>query len=166
MLTTEKIIEFFDMKPLPDEGGFFVETYRAEEKITQTALPPRYSGDRNFSTAILYLLTSETFSKLHKVKSDEVFHFYLGDDVTMLQLFPGGKSKVTELGSDITNNQHIQLSVPQGIWQGCLLNKSGGFALMGCTVSPGFEFSDYQSADRGKLLAEYPDRRNLIIRLT
>jgi predicted cupin superfamily sugar epimerase len=127
------------MKPLPGEGGYYVETYRASEKISETALPAGYTDQRSFSTATLYLLTPNTFSALHRLKSDEIFHFYLGDPVTMLQLHPDGPSEVTTLGQDIMNGQRVQVTVPKNSWQGCFLNEGGRFALMGCTAAPGFE---------------------------
>lgn len=166
MLTAEQIIDFFQMKPLPGEGGYYVETYRAAEKFAHAGLADRYSGDRNYSTAILYLLTPDTCSRLHRVKSDEVFHFYLGDAVTMLQLHPDETSEVICLGRDIFNGQRVQVAVPHGTWQGCLLNEGGSFALMGCTVAPGFEFDDYESWPGNELLRQYPHRGELIRKLT
>ena len=154
------------MKPLPDEGGYYVETYRAQGKIAQTNLPAGYIGQRNFSTAILYLLTPDTFSRLHRLKGDEVFHFYSGDPVTMLQLFPDGTDEIIILGQDVLNGQCAQVTVPAGAWQGCLLNEGGRFALMGCTCSPGFEFTDYESASQQELLSKYPNQQDLIIQLT
>ena len=165
-MTAEQIIDFFGMKPLPKEGGFYVETYCCREKIARAKLPVRYSGDRSFSTAILYLLTPRTFSALHRVNSDEIFHFYLGDSVTMLQLHPDGSSKVITLGHDILNGRRIQVTVPKESWQGCFLNKGGKFALMGTTVAPGFEADDFEPARRQDLLQQYPAQRDLIIRLT
>ncbi len=90
MTNAQQIIEFFGMQPLSDEGGFYVETYRACERIERSGLPTRYDGPRCFSTAILYLLTAESCSRLHRVSSDEIFHFYLGGPVSMLQLPPDG----------------------------------------------------------------------------
>jgi predicted cupin superfamily sugar epimerase len=165
-MTARQIIEFFGMKELPQEGGFYVETYRAKEKIAQAGLPARYAGWRNFSTAILYLLTSDTFSALHRLKSDEVFHFYLGDAVTMLQLRPDGGSEVVILGHDILKGEKVQILVPRDTWQGAFVKESGKFALLGCTVSPGFDKADYEQGDRNELLTRYPDRRDLILRLT
>lgn len=162
MLSAEYIIDYFGMKPLPEEGGFYVETYRAEEKIAAQHLPPRYAGPRNFSTAILYLLTYDTYSRLHKVKSDEIFHFYLGDPIQMIQLHPDGTHKIIHLGIDITKGQHPQVIVPKGTWQGARLKKNGKFALLGCTVAPGFEFADYQPADREKLLALYSNISHIL----
>jgi predicted cupin superfamily sugar epimerase len=166
METAEEIIEFFRMKPLPREGGYYVETYRCDEKIAGANLPKRYTGQRSFSSTILYLLTPDTFSRLHKLASDEMFHFYLGDTVTMLQLHPDGSSEMIELGPDLAKGRRVQVTVPRGAWQGCYLNQGGKFALMGTTVSPGFEFADFEEADRDRLLNEYPTREKLILRLT
>ncbi len=143
-----------------------METYRCQDKIARAALPGKYTGERNLATAILYLLTPDTFSALHRLASDEIYHFYLGQPVTILQLHPDGSSEVITLGHDILNAQRIQTTVPRGTWQGCFLNEGGRFALMGTTVSPGFEFADYQQADRAKLLEQFPDRRELILKLT
>jgi predicted cupin superfamily sugar epimerase len=166
MVTAEQLIRFFAMKPLPHEGGYYVETYRASEGIGLAALPPRYDGRRNFGTSILYLLTPETFSALHRLKSDEVFHFYLGDPVTMLQLRPDETSEIITLGHDVLNEQCIQLTVPAGTWQGCFLNEGGRFALMGTTVAPGFESADFELAARADLLEKYSNRRDMIVQLT
>jgi len=165
-MTAEQIIQFFGMRPLPQEGGFYIETYRCREKIAQVRLPARYASDRSFSTAILYLLTPDTFSALHRIKSDEVFHFYLGAPVTMLQLHPGGSSEVITLGQDVLRGQRVQVTVPRNSWQGCFLNKGGKFALMGTTVAPGFEADDFEPARRQDLLKRYPSQQNLIIQLT
>lgn len=166
MTTAQQIIKFFGMKPLPNEGGFYIETYRCGEKLAYAGLPSRYTGDRNLCTAILYLLTPDTFSALHRVKSDEIFHFYSGGPVTMLQLHPDGSSKITTLGQDIFKGHRVQVIVPHGTWQGCLLNPGGKFALMGTTVAPGFEFADFELANRENLLEQYPSQRDLITRLT
>jgi len=165
-MTAEQIIGFFGMRPLPREGGFYVETYRCREKIEKMALPPRYAGDRRFSTAILYLLTPDAFSALHRVNSDEIFHFYLGDPVTMLRLHPDGASEIITLGHDVLSGHYVQVIVPRDSWQGCFLNEGGEFALMGTTVAPGFETSDFEPAQKQDLLQRYPSRRDLIIKLT
>jgi predicted cupin superfamily sugar epimerase len=166
MTTAQKIIEYFGMKSLPNEGGFYIETYRSPEKIARIHLPSRYTSDRNFSTAILYLLTPDTFSALHRVKSDEIFHFYLGDPMIMLQLHQDGHSEVVTLGQDILAGQQIQVIIPQGSWQGCFLKKGGKFALMGTTVAPGFDIADFELGQREILFKQYPTQREMIIRLT
>ena len=166
MSTAEEIIEFLGMKPLPGEGGYYVETYRCSEKISPAALPTRYSGARSFGTAILYVLTAETFSAMHRVRSDEIYHFYLGDPVTMLQLYPDGTSEVIILGRQIFSGQQVQVTVPKNSWQGSFVSEGGEFALLGTTVAPGFEFTDFELGQRGELLKQYPNKRDLIVKLT
>ena len=165
-MTPEEIIEFFGLKELEEEGGFYVETYRAEGKIVESALLAGYTGQRRFGSAILYLLTAEAFSALHKLKSDEIFHFYLGDPVTMLQLHPDGSSEVVTLGGDIVSGERVQVLVPAGSWQGSLVKSGGKFALLGCTVVPGFEFDDFELGSREALLERYSGQGELILKLT
>jgi len=154
------------MRPLEKEGGYYVETYRASENITRDALPVRYTGERAFATAILYLLTPDTCSSLHRLTTDEIWHFYLGHSVTMLQLHPDGSSDVIDLGPDVTRGHHVQVTVPKDTWQGAFLKHGGRFALMGTTTAPGFEFDDFELARRPELLEQYPNRRDLIVKLT
>ncbi|HUL30572.1 MAG TPA: cupin domain-containing protein, partial [Thermodesulfobacteriota bacterium] len=138
----------------------------SSEIIPEKALPSRYEGARSFGTAIYYLLTPETFSAMHRLRSDEIFHFYFGDPVEMLQLMPDGSGKVTTLGVDILHGMQPQVAVPRGVWQGARLLKEGRFALLGTTVSPGFEFADYESGHRDELVGSYPEFRDLILALT
>jgi predicted cupin superfamily sugar epimerase len=166
MITAEKIIEFFKMKPLPHEGGYYAETYRASETVPQNFLPERYSGDRSLGTGILYLLTPSTSSALHQLKGDEIYHFDLGDPVTMLQLRPNGSSEVITLGKEIMNGQKIQTVVPAQTWQGMFLNEGGKYALLGTTMALGFDFSDFELAQQKKLVDQYPAHRELILKLT
>ncbi|NIN66651.1 MAG: cupin domain-containing protein [Anaerolineae bacterium] len=166
MVSADEIIERLGMQPHPEEGGYFVQTYKSEELISKLALPDRYPSPRAFGTAIFYLLTPDTFSALHRLASDEIFHFYLGDPVTMLQLHLDGSSQVATLGQDILAGQELQVVVPRGTWQGSLLNEGGEFALLGCTVSPGFEYEDYEAGSREEFLVQYPAHRELILRLT
>jgi predicted cupin superfamily sugar epimerase len=166
MLTADKIIALLNLKPHPEEGGYFVETYRSSEIISEKALPSRYKGVRSFGTAIYYLLTPETFSAMHQLRSDEIFHFYLGDPVEMLQLWPDGSGRILILGTDIMNGMKPQAVIPKGVWQGAKLIKDGKFALLGTTVSPGFEFFDYEFGHREELVKSYPKFREWIIALT
>jgi hypothetical protein len=163
-MTAEEIIKLFALKPLPDEGGFYTETYRAAEKTKD--LPAGYEGARNFSTAILYLITPQSFSRLHRVKSDEIFHFYLGDAVEMLTITDNGKTETIIIGTDLLKGQTPQVVVPKNIWQGTKLVDGGKFALLGCTVSPGFEFADYQQADRILLIKQFPHLKQIIEKYT
>lgn len=166
MLTAERLIKLYNMKPLPGEGGYYVETYRASESIGGSSLPERYGSDRSLGTAIFYLLTPDTRSLIHRVKSDEIYHFYLGDPVQLVLIHPSGTIKVIFLGQDIRAGQFVQAVVPAGIWQGSFLLEGGQFALMGATVAPGFEFGDTELGRRDELLEQYPQHRDLIASLT
>lgn len=165
-MTAEQIIKFFRMQPLRKEGGYYVETYRCAERIKKESLPERYPGDRNLGSVILYLLTSKSISLLHRLKSDEMFHFYFGQPVTMLQLYPDGKSEIITLGHKILEEQKVQVVVPAGIWQGAFVQPGGKFALLGCSVAPAFEEEDFEIGNRNDLLSKYPDLREMILKLT
>ncbi len=166
MITADEVRAALHLRPHPEEGGFFVETYRSEERIPSEALPARYGGARALGTAIYYLLTPETFSAMHRLASDEVFHFYLGDPVEMLQLFPDGTGRTVTLGQDLAKGMRPQAIVPRGVWQGARLVPGGRFALLGTTVAPGFDFADYAHARRADLLGSHPAFRDLILSLT
>ncbi|HTS59347.1 MAG TPA: cupin domain-containing protein [Terriglobales bacterium] len=164
-MKSEEIIDILNLKPLPTEGGFFIENYQADESFE--VLPSRYHNERRcFSTAIYYLLTPDTISAMHKLPSDEVFHFYAGDLVEMLQLFPDGKGKVIKIGSDLKAGLRPQVVVPRGTWQGSRLAAGGQFALLGTTVAPGFAFTDFEAGAREMLVDLYPEYENLICQLT
>lgn len=166
MISAEEVISLLNLKPLPGEGGYYSETYRSSEVIPQLCLPARYKSDKAYSTCIYYLLTPDTCSMLHRLPTDEIYHFYLGSPVTMLQLRPDGTTKVIMLGNDIKAGQEIQVVVPGGTWQGSFLKDGGGFSLMGTTMAPGFDPSDFEPASRDVLLRQYPNQSELIIRLT
>jgi len=146
------------------EGGLYRRTYRSDEIIPKSALPERYSTSKRFGTAIYYLLTPDTRSALHRLPTDEIYHFYLGDPVEMLQLHPDGTSEIIILGPEIGKGQKVQVVVPKGTWQGSILMEGGRFALMGTTMSPGFDFSDYEPGDIS-LAEKYPSRKEMIKRL-
>jgi predicted cupin superfamily sugar epimerase len=166
MLTADSVKSLLNLKPHPEEGGFFKETYRSPHTLSKDMLPDEYEEKRSLATAIYYLLTSDTFSALHRLPADELFHFYLGDPVEMLQLFPDGSGKTITLGPDITNGMQLQGLVRKGVWQGSRLCPGGQFALLGTTMSPGFESDDYEPGEREKLIAEYPQFEDLIRVLT
>lgn len=165
-MDAEEIKRLLGLSPLPGEGGFFVETYRSAHGIPVSALPAGYPGTRAAGTAIYYLLTPESCSALHRLPGDEVYHFYLGDPVEMLQLHPGGRGERLTIGVDLRAGMRPQVVAPAGVWQGSRLVPGGRFALMGTTMAPGFEFQDYQPAPRERLLAEYPEFSELIRQLT
>ena len=165
-MTAKDVIQLLGLKPHPKEGGYFRETYRSDESIS-LCLPARYGANsRSHSTAIYYLLTPETFSRMHRIKSDEVFHFYLGDPVQMFWLLEDGRSRQIILGHDIEKGFAPQVIVPKGVWQGAFLMERGSFALLGTTVAPGFEYEDYEEGVRDELARRYPDQAALIARLT
>ncbi len=166
MHTAREIIDRLQLVPLTIEGGHFRETYRSSMTVTAGTFPNDYGGDRSVSTAIYYLLTPETFSAIHRVKSDEVFHFYAGDAVEMLQLWPNDEAKVITIHNDLAAGHEPQVIVPAGVWQGCRLVRGGQWALMGCTVAPGFDYSDFELGDRAALLMAYPEYSILITELT
>ena len=151
------IIRELGLAPLPEEGGLYAETYRSGGVIPGGIIPGRHASPRRCATAIYYLITPERFSALHRVTSTEIFHFYLGDPVDMLQLHPDGTGAALTIGTDLLSGQRPQVVVRRGVWQGTRLKPGGRFALLGCTVSPGFEFEDYEHGRRAELLSAYPD---------
>ena len=164
--TAEELITMLDQRPLPSEGGYYRETYRSADGVARSALPAPYATDKAAGTAIYYLLTPDSFSVLHRLSTDEIFHFYLGDAVEMLQLFPDGQGRVVTLGADLRAAQSPQVVVPCGVWQGSSLVKGGRFALLGTTMAPGFDFADYEGGERATLLAQYPAFAERICELT
>lgn len=167
-ITADEIKRRLGLQPHPREGGWFAETWRAQETISGAMLPERYgrSTERAAGTAIYYLLEPGNFSEMHRLRSDEVFHFYLGDPVEMLQLLPDGTGQRVILGPDLSAGMCLQTVVPQHVWQGSRLVEGGRFALLGCTVSPGFDYGDYESGTRAELLAEWREWADLIEALT
>jgi uncharacterized protein len=159
-MTAGEIKALLQLAPHPVEGGFFRRTYTSPG----TAELPR--GLRAQGTAIYYLLEAGTFSETHVLESDEIFHFYLGDPVEMLQLYPDGHSAVLTLGPDLAAGQHVQVVVPAGVWQGTRLLGDGKVALLGCTVTPGFDFADYKNAKYAELAAKWPGQAERIRALT
>ena len=154
------------LQPHPQEGGFFVETYRASSLLPEDALGAGYRGERALGTAIYYLLTPNSFSALHRLPGDEIFHFYLGDPVEMLLLGKKDTGKMITLGTDIEVGMRPQVMVPGGVWQGSRVVPGGRYALLGATMSPGFDFADYQAGAREELARQYPERVDLIKALT
>jgi uncharacterized protein len=159
-VTADDVIRALKLQPHPVEGGFFRETYRCATTLAANG------GTRSVSTAIYYLLKPGHVSELHVLPGDEVFHFYLGSPVRMLQLWPDGSGKELILGSDIASGEAPQLIVPAGVWQGTRLVGDTGFALLGCTVAPGFDYADYRGANRAELVAKWPAFAAEIARLT
>ena len=159
-MTADQIKKLLNLQPHPIEGGFYRRTY------TSTSALELPRGIRPAGTAIYYLLEPGTFSEMHVLNSDEMFHFYLGDPVEMLQLYPDGRSALFILGPDLQAGQHVQLVVPAGVWQGTRLIGKGKVALLGCTVTPGFDFADYRSASYDELVEKWPEEAARIRALT
>jgi hypothetical protein len=159
-MTAAEIKALLHLQPHPKEGGFFRRTYRSSIPVDLAR------GQRPVGTAIYYLLESGAFSEMHVLDSDEIFHFYLGDPVEMLQLHPDGSSAIFTLGQDLQAGQHVQLVVPAGVWQGTRIIGDGKVALLGCTVTPGFDFADYRSASHAELAEKWPTQGDRIKALT
>jgi len=159
-VTADEIKTLLNLQPHPMEGGHFRRTYTSAAALE---LP---CGIRPAGTAIYYLLEPGTFSEMHVLDSDEIFHFYLGDPVEMLQLYPSGSSAVFTLGPNLEAGQHVQLVVSAGVWQGTRLIRDGKVALLGCTVTAGFDFADYRNASYNELVAKWPAEAEQIKTLT
>ena len=166
-MTAEDVKKLLGLAPHPREGGWYVRTYEAQERVPAGVFTDgRYVGPRLIGTAIYYLLEPDTFSEMHRLKSDEIFHFYAGDAVEMLQLHEGGEGGVLVIGNDLLHGQRPQVIVERGVWQGSRLVEGGEWALLGCTVSPGFEFEDYEAGERDALCAGWPEFVEEITALT
>jgi predicted cupin superfamily sugar epimerase len=167
MPSADELIRLLRLEPHPREGGWYRETHRSALQLPADALAPRYRAARSAGTAIYYLLTTDTCSALHRLPTEEVFHFYLGDPVEMLQLGPTSEDggRILTLGADILAGQQVQTVVPAGVWQGRILCEGGAFALMGATMAPGFDFADYEAGDREALIAAFPAFAERIDRL-
>lgn len=159
-MNATEIKRLLRLEPHPCEGGSFRQTWISAVRC------PAPQGDRPAGTAIYYLLEAGTFSEMHTLSSDEVFHFYLGDPVEMLHLHPDGRSAVVTLGPDLDQGQNLQVVVPAGVWQGTRLIGDGQLALLGCTVSPGFDYSDYRGGTHAELVAGWPEQAERIRALT
>lgn len=166
-MTADEVKKVLGLMPHPREGGCYVRTYESGELIPPNAFADgRYPSSRHTGTAIYYLLEPDTFSEMHRLKSDEIFHFYAGDAVEMLQLADGGRGTVVRISNRLAEGERPQVVVPRGVWQGSRLVPGGAWALLGCSVSPGFEFEDYETATRDELCAAWPAFRQLLRELT
>jgi predicted cupin superfamily sugar epimerase len=153
-MTAEEVKTLLGLAPHPREGGCFVRTYESSAMVE--------GGTRRAGTAIYYLLEPDTFSEMHKLASDEIFHFYAGDAVEQLQLSPDGSGRSVLIGNDLVSGGRPQVIVPAGVWQGARLAAGGAWALMGCTVTPGFEFEDYEAGYAERLAPAWPAWGDLI----
>jgi hypothetical protein len=164
MESAQQWIERLKLEPHP-EGGWYRQTYRAPLMLPRSALPG-YGGDRAASTAIYFLLTGDQFSAFHRLRSDEVWHFYAGSALIVHVIEPGGTYSMLLLGSDASSGEQFQAVVPAGCWFGSSLRHPDSYALVGCTVAPGFDFADFEMAERNELAVRFPQHRKIIERLT
>lgn len=157
------VIQMLGLQPLPGEGGYYRETYRSKEVVEITFPGEEKSVARSLNTQIYYMVTEESFSVLHRLKQDEVYHYYSGLPSELFLIFPSGGAKIVKLGPNINKGEIPQLLIPAGTWQGVRLeNGRAGWSLMGTSVSPGFDFSDFEAGTRERLVEQYPDLKNLI----
>lgn len=156
-MNAKELIERFSLQPLLGEGGYFCRSYEAIEEA---------APGKKAASAIYYLLTESTFSSLHKLPADEVYHFYLGDPVELLLLYENGESRLVTLGQNVLAGQEVQFPVPKGTWQGSRLKSGGKTALLGTTMAPGYTDDDYCPADREALKQKYPEWAERIDELT
>lgn len=148
------------------EGGFYRETYRSEEVIWKDALPARFTGSRSYATSIYYLLRSGDFSSLHKIQSDEQWYFHAGTRLTIHIITHDGKYFSKNVGDDVENGDSLHICVPHGCWFGATVDTSDSFSLVSCVVAPGFDFSDFDLAQRDKLLTSFPQHKKIVQQLT
>jgi predicted cupin superfamily sugar epimerase len=168
-ITAKQLAAHFHLKPLPVEGGMFARPYLSTDQCAGELLPARYEGvDHAFCSAIYMLFTNEpdSFSAVHRLKTDEVFHFYLGDPFELLLLYPDGTSRTVVMGQDVLAGQQVQFVVPAGVWQGSRLLPGGEYALFGTTMTPAFSVSDFEAGSREELLQQYPQEAERIRSLT
>ncbi len=165
MNTKETIIKQLNLLPHP-EGGYYRETYRSSIEISEPNLPKAYQGNRNVSTCIYFLITSDNFSAFHRINQEEIWHFYLGAPILLHTISNKGTYQQFTIGNDFTKGQTPQLIVPGGDWFAAEIVEKDGFALVGCTVAPGFDFSDFDLAKQSYLIEKFPQHQEIIKRLT
>ncbi|WP_136480533.1 cupin domain-containing protein [Cognatitamlana onchidii] len=161
----EKIAKQLNLLPHP-EGGFYRETYRSSGILDSISLGPSFTGKRNFSTCIYFLLTSNTFSAFHKIKQDEIWHFYKGAPIKLHIIDTKGAYKNIIIGNNLSNYETPQFIVNANNWFAAEVMESNSYSLLGCTVSPGFDFKDFELANRISLTKEFPEHSRIIERLT
>jgi uncharacterized protein len=165
MIRTENIIRALQLNPHP-EGGFFRETYRSMGVISKDELGNKYSGKRNFSTCIYFLLTSENFSAFHRIVQDEAWHFYEGSPLSLHMISPQGEYARVIIGRNFEKGEVPQFVVPGGTWFAAEVASIDSFSLLGCTVAPGFDFEDFEMGRRDELISLFPELNEIIFRLS
>jgi len=158
-------IERLSMETHP-EGGYYKEVYRSNENIPEEALPARYNGERSFATAIYFLLNEDNVSSFHRIQSDETWHFYQGTTLELFVLDEQGNLERFLLGTDFDQGERLQITIPKNHWFGSRVIDHSTYALLGCTVAPGFHFDDFELAERGALIQQFPQHERIISELT
>jgi uncharacterized protein len=161
----DKWIELLQLEKHP-EGGYFRETYRSKETIDREHLPKRFNGNRSFSTAIYFLLKGNDFSAFHRIRQDELFHFYDGSPLTIHVIDSSGNYLKIKLGRNIKNGEVPQATIKAGWIFGASVIDSNSYSLVGTTVAPGFDFEDFELVDPNQLIELYPKHKNIIEKLT
>ena len=164
-MALDEIIKTLGLKPHP-EGGYYKETYRSRGKIKGECLGQKYSGERHYSTCIYFLMTSANFSAFHRIDQDEIWHFYDGASIKLHTISETGKHSEFIIGRDFAKGEMPQLVVPGGHWFAAEVMAQNSYALVGCTVSPGFSFEDFELADRKQLITMFPKHKELITKFT
>ena len=164
MSITNQLIQKYNLEP-HSEGGWYKQTYKSNEEIGADALPERFGASRAFSTAIYFLLEKGNFSAFHRIKSDECWHFYAGDPLLIYIIEQTGELKIISLGSNYEKGQSFQYVVPANCWFASRPAPGSEYCFVGCTVSPGFEFEDFELADATELSVMYPQHKSIIIEL-
>lgn len=165
MSKIEELIERFSLSPHP-EGGYFKETYRSVGEIDSKSLDLNYNGKRSYSTCIYFLLTSDTFSAFHKIKQDEIWHFYSGSPIKLYIISEDGEYSEQIIGANFTEGQVPQFVVPGNHWFAAKTIDPNSYSFVGCTVSPGFDFEDFELPSQKELLEKFPKHEALIRKLT
>ncbi|WP_248723543.1 cupin domain-containing protein [Seonamhaeicola sp. ML3] len=165
MTEAEKIAKLLDMQPHP-EGGFFKETYRSEGSIDEADLNNHITGRRNYCTGIYFLLTSGSFSAFHRINQDEMWHFYKGSSLNLHVISEDGTYSKIIIGNDLEKGEVPQFTVKARDWFASEVIDNGDYALVGCTVSPGFDFRDFELPKRETLISKFPEHQEIITKLT
>ena len=162
--TTSDLIEQLELVRHP-EGGWYRETYRSTEMILAENLPERFRGDRSFCTSIYFLLGKNDISALHRIKSDEIWHFYAGTTLTVHLITALGEYRAIKLGTDLASGETYQAVVSAGCWFGAEVTGEGDYSLVGCTVAPGFDFADFEMGKMESLLKQFPEHTETILHM-
>lgn len=165
-MTAQEIMRILNLEPLPSEGGFFNQIYHAKVNVPSSLISPGSKDVQAICTSIYYLVVPGNFSALHRVKQDELFHFYSGGAVEMVQIDSKGALTKQVLGTDLKKGQRPLVVVPSGIWQGARLLPGAEWALLGTTCSPGFEDRDFELGKREELVKHFPKHASTIREFT